>query len=183
MFKRVYEGIMDGRIQMTALDYIHHNIEVKFKFLSGSVVFCVGTDSLTRFHHCYRNNINEFFVCPTLKDTCIAINLEQVETASFSWAKGVVDTERNNNKGVLTIYTMNENPIIYKVIDPADLVNALAIMELGEFVPIDVISLDQGDEKMFIGSDEIMYLEIPTDIVLEGERRLLEEDLETDSLG
>ena len=153
---------------------MHWYIKVWMRTLEEPVVFEVTKEDMERFERIYGSGQDGFFVCPTREGTHIAINLKHVEAANLLWDAGVHEKEKTEDGGNWIVLHVHGRKAIWSDVgDPADIAYILSALELSDSEQREVLAFTDSDgELMMFDPGSLVYIEVPTSVVEEGQREL-----------
>ena len=153
---------------------MHWYIKVWMRTIEEPAVFEVTKEDMERFERSYGDGRDGFFVCATRDGTHVAINLKHVEAANLLWDTGIVEKEQTEDEGDwIVLHVLGRKPIWSDVGEPGDIAYILSMLELADLQQREVLSFVDGDgELMMFDPTSLLYLEVPTSVVEEGQREL-----------
>lgn len=170
---------------MPGKNVFRYYLKLWFSTLEEPVVIRVGKDDMERFRRNYEGARDSFFVTETDVGTHVAINLRQVELANLLWDAGLWEDSESEHEGDwITFYTRNREPIHADIGEPGELAHALFILESESLTCDGAVSFTDADgELLMFDPHSLLYLEVPSGIVAEGQAEMLEEfDVDMESV-
>lgn len=164
---------------MSEANVMRYFIKLWFGTLEEPVVFRVGEEDMERFRCSYQDCRDKFYVSSTYGGTDVAINLKHVEAANLLWDAGFEkDTQSENDAGYwIALHIRNRKPILADIGEPVDLADILLTLDLAAVEPGEVLAFTDADgELLMFDPAAILYLEVPTSLVREGEKEMQERD-------
>jgi hypothetical protein len=163
---------------MSKANVMRYFIKLWFSTLKESVAFRVGEEDMERFRCSYQDCRDKFYVSSTYGGTDIAINLKHVEVANLLWDAGLEkDTQSEDDGYWIALHIRNRKPIFADIGEPVDLADILLTLDLGALEPGEVLALTDADgELLMFDPAAILYLEVPTSVVIEGEKEMHKQD-------
>ncbi|MGI6544698.1 MAG: hypothetical protein ACOX44_16940 [Limnochordia bacterium] len=158
---------------MTDISRQQYSIDLWFTGKPEPVTFLVSDETLGRFQGDFQNDRNSYFVCDTITDTCVAINLRHVVMAHLSEIACQVPPKAPESNAWLEVYLLNHFPGIINIDDLECLGRIFVQLESAVTVPQEVIPINMGPYRaLMIDPAAVMYLKAPSGAVKEGKKIL-----------
>ncbi len=158
-------------------------LEIYFKTTEEPFIFKIRKKESERFKNnleSYNNNKNKtkFFIGDTIEGKYIGINLSLIQLIRVLWEPLSSPEDEKFYEGPIKIYLLNrKSPILADTVDPDILVDIFHELEHGpEIVGSFVTFIDEDGEEVIIKMEELLYIECPKSLAMEGWQIINERD-------